>query len=241
MRTEDRLRRTLNQRAADVDVTAPPWAEVQGLARRSSMRRRAAVGVAGVLALAVGAVTLAGFNEGATRRVTTPAGDGATTSRPSPTTSGPTASTPAAPTPTNLGSTTPVSVPPSGHAQLTSVDVAHHQGFDRVVFRFGGAGTGLPGYSISLASGPLHHDGAGAPVALEGSAAIVAKMIYATGWGTYQGPTTITPGLPSVVQLTQTGDFEGYLTWTIGLRAQAPFRVLALSEPDRIVVDVATP
>ena len=241
MRTEDRLRQKLNERAVDIEVTTPPWADIEGRARRSSRSRRAAVGLAAVLALAVGAVTLAGVSRGATHRVTTPGADDATASRPPAPTSGPTASTPAAPTPTNLGSTTPVSVPPSGHAQLTSVDVAHHQGFDRVVFRFGGAGTGVPGYSISLASSPLHHDGSGAPVALEGSAAIVAKMIYATGWGTYQGPTTITPGLPSVVQLTQTGDFEGYLTWAIGLRAQAPFRVLALSEPDRIVVDVATP
>jgi hypothetical protein len=135
---------------------------------------------------------------------------------------------------------TPVSVPPTGHAQLISVDVAHHQGFDRVVFRFG-TSTGLPGYSIGFASGPLQHDGSGAPVALDGSAALVVKMVYAAGSDTYHGPTTITPALPSVVQLTQTGDFEGYLTWAVGLRAREPFRVLALSGPDRIVIDFATP
>jgi hypothetical protein len=200
------------------------------------MRRRAAVGVAGVLALAVGAVTLAGFHSGATRRVVTPPGVDPTASQPSATTMGPTASTPAP----SFGSTTPVSVPPNGHGQLTSVDVAHHHGFDRVVFRFGGSGTGLPGYSVGFATGPLHHDASGAPVTLEGSAALVVKMVYATGSDTYHGPTTITPGLPSVVQLTQTGDFEGYLTWAIGLRTHTAFRVLALSGPDRIVIDVAT-
>jgi hypothetical protein len=241
MRTEDRLRQTLNEQAADVDVTPPPWAVVRGRARRSSMRRRAAVGVAGVLALAVGGMTVAGFNSGATRRVTTPPGGEATASRPSPTTSGPAASAPATPPAPSFGSTAPASVPPSGHAQLTSVDVAHHDGFDRVVFRFGSTGTGLPGYSIGFARGPLYHDASGAPVALEGSVAIVVKMVYATGGGTYHGPTTITPGLPSVLQLTQTGDFEGYLIWAIGLRAQAPFRVSALGGPDRIVIDIATP
>ena len=148
-------------------------------------------------------------------------------------------STPAAPA-AGFGSTAPVSVPPNGHAQLTSVDVAHHDGFDRVVFRFGGSGTGPPGYTVGFASGPLLHDGSGAPVTLQGSAVIVVKLVYATGWGTYHGPTTITPALPSVVQLTQTGDFEGYLTWAIGLRAQAPFRVSELTGPDRIVVDIAT-
>jgi hypothetical protein len=236
MRTEDRLRQKLNERAADIEVTTPPWADIEGRARRSSRSRRAAVGLAAVLALAIGAVTLAGVSRGVTHRVTTPGGDDATASRPPATTSGPTASTPA----TSFGSLSPVSVPPKGHAELTSVDVAHHPGFDRVVFRFGSTSTGLPGYSISLASGPLHHDASGAPVALEGSAAIVVKMVNGTGWGTYRGPTTITPGLPSVIQLTQTGDFEGYLTWAIGLRAPAPFRVLALSGPDRIVVDIAT-
>ncbi len=33
---------------------------------------------------------------------------------------------------------------------------------------------------------------------------------------------------------------EGYLTWAIGLRAQAPFKVLTLRGPDRLVIDIAT-
>jgi hypothetical protein len=239
MNTEDRLRRALSQRAEDLDVTPPPWSVLQQRARRATVRRRAAVGVAGVVAL-TGGLTLAGLNSGATRHVTTvPAHEttGGGVSRP---TAEPPTSAPAKGAATSFGSTTPVSVSPSGHSQLTSVDVAHHDGFDRVVFRFGTAGAGPPGYAVSFATGPLYRDGSGAPVTVNGSAAIVVKIVYATGFGTYHGPTTITPGLPAVVQLTQTGDFEGYLTWAIGLQAQAPFTVSTLRGPDRLVIDIAT-
>ena len=38
-----------------------------------------------------------------------------------------------------------------------------------------------------------------------------------------------------------TGDFEGGLTWVLGFSEEADFRVFALPEPFRIVIDVAHP
>jgi hypothetical protein len=38
----------------------------------------------------------------------------------------------------------------------------------------------------------------------------------------------------------RTGDFEAVLTWVAGLEDRAPFRVIRLSGPPRIVVDVQT-
>ncbi len=38
----------------------------------------------------------------------------------------------------------------------------------------------------------------------------------------------------------RTGDFEGILSWVVGPDELGPFRVLRLSGPARIVVDVRT-
>jgi hypothetical protein len=47
--------------------------------------------------------------------------------------------------------------------------------------------------------------------------------------------------LPSLVEAERTGDFEGVLTWVLGLNEEAGFRVYELEEPYRLVVDVAHP
>ena len=51
----------------------------------------------------------------------------------------------------------------------------------------------------------------------------------------------LSPGLTSILELDSTCDFEGYVTWAIGLSEEADFRVIELTEPFRLVVDVRTP
>jgi hypothetical protein len=41
--------------------------------------------------------------------------------------------------------------------------------------------------------------------------------------------------------LVGTGDFEGYVSYTLGLRSKAGFRAFTLRYPDRLVVDVRIP
>jgi hypothetical protein len=36
----------------------------------------------------------------------------------------------------------------------------------------------------------------------------------------------------------RTGDFEGVLTWVIGLDQQRPFSVFRLSNPSRVYIDI---
>jgi hypothetical protein len=43
-----------------------------------------------------------------------------------------------------------------------------------------------------------------------------------------------------VEEIAAAGDFEGVLSFGIGIDERTPFRVLRLSGPGRIVVDVAT-
>jgi hypothetical protein len=55
----------------------------------------------------------------------------------------------------------------------------------------------------------------------------------------YSGPPTVTPGYPTIKQVSISGDFEAVLSFGIGLSRTAGFRVARLSSPDRLVVDVA--
>ena len=47
------------------------------------------------------------------------------------------------------------------------------------------------------------------------------------------------PQLPIVLEIERTCDFEAVVTWVLGVRSPNRYRVLELSEPPRLVVDVA--
>ena len=171
---------------------------------------------------------------------------GASTSPPPPTT------TTTEPTTTGEafeGGTEPVTAPAeiSETALLERVAVAGHDGYDRVVFQFR---NGLPGYRVEYVDPPLHEDGSGNVVDLEGNAFLVVRMEPASGFDLsvpegeliYTGPRRIAGEDTTVLrEVVRTGDFEAVLTWAIGLDERVPFRVLTLDDPARIVVDFAAP
>ena len=135
-----------------------------------------------------------------------------------------------------------VPVPPG--ALLVQVRYGRHENFDRIVFQFE---NGLPGYRIEYVLPPILGDFSGLPVDIAGGAFLRAQFRVAaehdpsTGDRTYLGPLELSAGLPSLLEAEVTGDFEGGLTWVLGLSKEADFRVFALAEPFRIVIDVAHP
>lgn len=142
-------------------------------------------------------------------------------------------------------STTPVSVPPddaSGPALLREIRAAAQENFDRVTFEFANH---LPGYTVAYEDRPVIQDGSGAEVAVEGSAVLAVRMSPASGFAlaagnpTYTGPDRLSPGTPALVEVVRTGDFEGQLTWVIGVAAETGFTVSTLGSPPRLIVDVA--
>jgi hypothetical protein len=152
--------------------------------------------------------------------------------------------------PMNDASTSPVSVPvpanPSGGTSLLSaVRASRHEGYDRVVFEFTAASS-LPGYSVSYVDEPVTEDGSGKQVEVAGDHVVLVRMEHASGADltkesapqTYTGPTRFTPGTPEVSELVRTGDFEGVLSWAIGVHDKVAFRVLALQNPSRLVIDL---
>lgn len=124
------------------------------------------------------------------------------------------------------------------HSHVTDVRVAAHTTFDRFVVQFSTAQ--VPHYGITpKSSATFYLDPSGKAVRLLGTAGIKVVMHTATGVGTYSGPYDFRTGFSEIREARRLGDFEGYLTWGLGLAHQACKRVFTLSSPTRLVIDVA--
>jgi len=89
-------------------------------------------------------------------------------------------------------------------------------------------------------------DGAlGTPVALAGQSYLRVVFHGASGTcprpsqRTWAGPAVLTPYYPQVLVVSAAGDFEGYLSFGIGLAARGSYHVFTLTGPDRVVIDVS--
>lgn len=130
----------------------------------------------------------------------------------------------------------------SGFPRLVDVRTGRHEGFDRVVFEFDGA---RPGYRVEYVSQPIIQCGSGFDIDVAGGAFLQVLMELAAahndaGTPTF-GPQELIPGLPSILEVQSTCDFEGQVTWVLGLTEEVDFLVIELTGPFRIVVDVAHP
>jgi hypothetical protein len=123
---------------------------------------------------------------------------------------------------------------------LRDVRAARHEHFDRVVFEF--EGDALPGYHIEYIDKPVRRCGSGVGVEVAGRAWLAVRMTPAAAHGTSGKPTVPAQQrkltLDAVKELAPTCDFEGDVTWVLGVSERAPYRALTLKKPSRLVVDV---
>jgi hypothetical protein len=125
------------------------------------------------------------------------------------------------------------------------VRAANHteeNGYDRVVFEFADQ---LPGWDVRYVPKPLVLSPSGQPAPLAGTEAIAVRLqpaadLYSGDARAYQGPFIVDPGTPEVAQLRELQDFEGVVTWAIGVNHHRAFRVSTLPNPPRLVIDIAT-
>ena len=145
----------------------------------------------------------------------------------------------------------PISAPAvAPRAYLTAVRAsATEGGGSRVVFEFDPV---VPGYTIDFVDRPVTEDGSGDEIEVEGEAVLSVRMENAAGARiegervipTYTGPDRVpASGDPAVVtEVVDTGDFEGVVTWAVGLREKVPaISVSTFAEPHRLVIDVPAP
>jgi hypothetical protein len=124
-------------------------------------------------------------------------------------------------------------------AVLRDVRTGTHDGFFRTVFAFGAR---VPGYHIEYVDRPVYHCASGEPMAIAGEAWLEVRFRAAAAH-TEAGAVTIaerdrTLDGPLLRQLTLTCDFEGDVTWVLGLAAPHRYRVAELTDPPRLVLDV---
>jgi hypothetical protein len=135
--------------------------------------------------------------------------------------------------------TAPKSAPGSGgQVQLSHVTTACHSTFDRFVVR---AQFGTPRYGVRYVS-QIRADGSGDVVPLQGSKRLRITIRNARGHtegGTNLVPASQKPHCPNLRQMKTAGDFEGVVTFGLGLRRKTGFRVFRLTSPKRLVVDVS--
>ncbi|MFI6170174.1 hypothetical protein ACIBCN_25560 [Nocardia sp. NPDC051052] len=169
---------------------------------------------------------------------------------------GSTATTPAAPTSTTGTMAEAPSVPgdattkrgtASGDAGLTvtNIRIGHQPGFDRVVYDLGGKGT--PGWIVQYADRAVQ-DGSGKPIDVAGTSILEVQILgsaypFDSAVPAYAGPDPATdPSAPAIAGVYRTTVFEGTTQSFIGVHADRPgFTVTTLTNPTRLVIDVATP
>jgi hypothetical protein len=135
--------------------------------------------------------------------------------------------------------TAPKSSAGSGRqAEMFGVVTGCHPTFDRFVIR---ARFATPGYDVRYVN-QIIADGSGQPVTLPGTRRIRVLIRDARGHttgGTNLLPGVVTPLCPNLRQIKKAGDFEGVVSFGLGLRRKTGFRVFRLTAPRRIVIDVA--
>lgn len=129
----------------------------------------------------------------------------------------------------------------TGAALLRDIRTARHQGFDRIVFDFGT--DDVPSYAISYIDRPVRQCGSGDTVPLAGDAWL-SVVVQPANAHTEEGAATVrererAPGLPALLELKMTCDFEAMVEVVAGVTAPGPYRAFVLREPSRLVVDIA--
>jgi hypothetical protein len=128
----------------------------------------------------------------------------------------------------------------AGAANITAVRVSEQLGYDRFVIQFDSR---VPKFTVKRQAKPIFKTGAsGQSLILSGTVGVLVQIHSATGAGTYSGPTDFAhPEFLVLKEARLAGDFEGYVSWGLGLGQPACMRTFTLASPPRLVVDFTTP
>lgn len=125
-----------------------------------------------------------------------------------------------------------------GQAELFGAAAGCHATFDRFVVR---GRLATPGYDVRYVS-KIVADGSGQTITLLGTKRIRVLVRPARGHtsgGSNLLPSTLTPKCSNLRQVKKAGDFEGVVSYGLGLSRKTGFRVFRLTGPTRVVIDVA--
>ena len=124
----------------------------------------------------------------------------------------------------------------TGVAGVTAVRVAEQVDYDRFVLQFDGP---VPTYTVKRQAKPTFPLGAsGQTITLSGTYGVLVTVHSATESNTYSGSTDMSHGEFRVIKEARlVQDFEGSVSWALGLDHDACMRTFTLSSPSRLIVD----
>jgi hypothetical protein len=117
--------------------------------------------------------------------------------------------------------------------------VAENSGYDRFVLQFDSA---VPTYTVKRQAKPVFPAGpSGQTITVTGTVGVLVQVHTASGATTFTGPTDFQhPEYQILKEARQTEDFEGYVSWGLGLSQADCMRAFTLTDPPRLVVDFVT-
>jgi hypothetical protein len=127
----------------------------------------------------------------------------------------------------------------TGVANTVTARTAEQAGFDRFVLQLDSI---VPTYTVKRQPTAVFQSGAtGQTVTLLGNAGALVTVHSATGGTTFTGPTDFQhPEYQVLLEARQIQDFEGYVSWALGLSRASCLRAFTLQDPARLVVDFQT-
>lgn len=132
--------------------------------------------------------------------------------------------------------------PEAKPAVLRDVRLGDHEGFQRVVFDFGE--DPVPGYHLEYVDKPVRQCGSGHVVEVAGDGWLRVRFTPADAHTPEGEPTVVERdrrfATGNVRQLVLLCDFEAQVEWVVGVGSPNRYRVIELSSPNRLVVDVRT-
>src|SRR5450756_2500126 len=141
--------------------------------------------------------------------------------------------------------TTTVPPPPAGQTTVQGLRIGQHEDalprYNRVVIDLSKP---LGNYQVRYVP-QIYFGGSGLPVTLRGSAYIFVRLDAVAhddnGHGTITGSSDQVVNWGSLREARLVSDFEGVVTFGIGLSASTDYVVSTLTNPNRLVIDVAMP
>ena len=128
--------------------------------------------------------------------------------------------------------------PGPAQARLVRVAVGTHEGYDRLVLEF--ADGPVPEFSVAPQLHPsFPEDPSDLPIDLAGDTGIRVVVRGTTAAAT--ATDHLAPAYPAVREVERVGDFEGVVSYGVGVAGVARVRVTVLEAPARLVVDVLQP
>ena len=143
---------------------------------------------------------------------------------------------------------------PRGESQnlmMLDARLGAHFDFDRFVLEFEPTSTsGIEGppdsYSIQWVSQPPIQFGSGQELEVEGDE-YLEILLHAHAYSrdtseyAYEGPSEVQArGTINVIEAIFGGEVEGKMVWAIGVNKRSGFRILEISDPPRLVIDICT-